>query len=89
MDVGAVDRRVTARTTALPQEKGMVHFADDRAAGRPRNLGVTFETEIGISLDQQLVIHGTMGLVAGGAAFAQGLVFVDKVPRLFPMTLRA
>ena len=49
-------------------------------------LGVAFEAEIGIALDEQLAIHRPVRVVANGATFAQSFVFENKWARLFAVT---
>ena len=91
MDVGSMHRGVTAdsRTVALPQEKGMVHLADDHTATGPGHLCMTSQAQIRIPLHKQLGIYRTMGLVTNGAAFPHGFMFEDEMPGLFSMALGA
>ena len=50
---------------------------------------MTFQAKIRITLDQQLPIHRTVRVVTASAAFPQCLMFKNKWPGLFTMTLRA
>ena len=65
----------------------MVHLANHHLAWSPGDLGMASQTEIGISLHQQLVIHRTMGPVAGSTAFPHGFMLEHKIPGLFMMAL--
>ena len=76
-------------TAALPQEKSVIHRADDDGATGPGNLGMTSQTEISISLDEQLFVHRTVGFVAGSASFPQSFMLEDKLSGLFTMALGA
>jgi hypothetical protein len=58
-------------------------------SGRMLNLGMAFETEIRIALDEHLAIYRAMGDMADCAAFAQRLMLEDERPRLFAVALRA
>src|SRR5947209_7813296 len=51
------------------------------------HLCMTFQAKIRITLDQQLPIHRTMWVVTDSAAFPQCLMFENKWPGLFTMTL--
>ena len=53
------------------------------------NLGMTFQTEIGIALNEHFSIDRSVRVVANGASFAEGFVLEDKWPSLLAMTLRA
>ena len=56
---------------------------------RPLHLNMAFQAEIIISFDQELTVHGAVGIVAGSAAVAERFMFKDKRPALLAMTLRA
>ena len=58
-------------------------------SGRPRHLGMATETQVGIRLGEHPGVDGTVRVVADRAAFAQGRVFKNKWPGLFPMALGA
>jgi len=93
LDVGTVNGGVTTGgpATAKVEAAGVVPATDVDAAGRARtgHLGVATETEVGIGFGEQLGVHGTVRLMARGAAFAQGGVFIDKWTGLFPVALGA
>lgn len=90
MNVRSVNRGMTTsgRTTSLPQEEGMIHLPDHQVPRCSGNLRMTFQTKISIPLQKQLVVHRTMGLMAGRAAFPHRFMLEDKGPGLLPMTLR-
>ncbi|MDB6015895.1 MAG: hypothetical protein JWR19_384 [Pedosphaera sp.] len=70
----------------------MIHLTDEKmayaASAGALHLGMAFEAEIGIPLDEQLGIDGAMGVVADGAAFAQSFVLKNERAALFAMALR-
>ena len=62
---------------------GMVLAGKDRAvADGHRVLQVALEAEIGVALEQHLLVHRAMGIVASRASFAQGIVFKNEGPLL-------
>lgn len=69
----------------------MVPATNEDSAGSagPRFLCMTTEAKVGIGLVKHLGINGTMGIMAGRAAFAQGRVFKDKGPGFLPVALGA
>jgi len=94
IDVGTMHGRMAARapTTAQPQVVRMIDLADKktlRAGGRALDLGVTFQAQIIVPLDQHFGVDRTVRGVANRTAFSQRFVFVDYRPALFPMALRA
>jgi hypothetical protein len=94
VDVGAVNGGVTTGGPAgAAAEKSAVRLLadEDVACGNIRalNLGVAFEAEIVVALDQKLAIDGAVRGVADGATFAQGFMLEDKGPGLFSMTFAA
>jgi len=86
MDRGMAARRGTA---PLAEEKAVIHGADHDGSTGAGYLGVATQTEIGVALDEQLVVHRTVSLMASGAALAQGFVFEDELARLFPVAFGA
>ncbi|MDB6110497.1 MAG: hypothetical protein JWR69_2247 [Pedosphaera sp.] len=95
MDVGPVDSSVaTGRPTgAVTNQVGMIDLADievaDATSTWSLDLGMAFEAEIGIPLDEHLGVDRTMRVMADGATFAHGLMFENKATGLIPMTSRA
>lgn len=67
-----------APATATLQKRGMVPPADQNDIGRGLLLEVAFEAEVLVPLNEHLVVYGPMRIVAGGAAFANGLMLEDK-----------
>lgn len=69
----------------------MIDVADEKAGPGRRRLGlrVAFHAQIGIALHEHFGVDGAVGVVADGAAFAQGGVFEDKGTGLFAMALGA
>ncbi|MCG3146831.1 MAG: hypothetical protein PCFJNLEI_00265 [Verrucomicrobiae bacterium] len=76
---------------AVAGETGVGDLADHHRAGRVgrSDLGVTFETEIVVTLDEEIRIDRAVGVVTGGATFAHGFVFKDTRAGLFFVALRA
>lgn len=77
---------------AAINELGVVNFADEELArliGRAVHLDVALETEIVVALGEELPVDGAVGVMAGGAAFAHGFVFVDEGTGLLAMTFGA
>jgi len=75
--------------SAESQAGGVIPPADEDAPGsrRPRHLGMATETQICIWRNEHFGVDGTVGIVADRAAFAQGRVFINERPGLFPMAL--
>ena len=67
-----------APATAALQERRMVPAADENDVRRGLLLEVALEAKILVPLDQHLVVHRSVRIVAGGAAFADGLVLKHK-----------
>jgi len=93
MDVRAVNRCVTASgpTGAVSQAGGVVPTTDVDATGSIRSLrlGMATEAEIGIRFGEHFGVDGAVGIMADGAAFAQGGMFVNERPGLLPVALSA
>lgn len=78
----------SAGTSTKPQAVGVVDGPDvDLHAGGSglRHLGVAFEAEVVVPLHQHLGIDRSVRAMAGGAAFAHRLVFVDMHLSLLAM----
>jgi len=77
-------------TSSHTNKGGVVGQADIKEflanGGWPWSLGMTFQAEVGVSLDQQLGIDRTMWLVADGAAFSHRSVFEYHRTALLGMT---
>lgn len=86
MHRGVASRRGTA---SLAEEKGVIDLADDHLAGWPRILSVALQTQIGVTLDEHLLVHGAMRIVTSRATFSHRFVFIDEVTGLLPVTARA
>ena len=70
----------------------MICVADVNAAGgniRALDLRMTAQAKIGIIIEEQFLIDGTVGAMANRAAFPQGFMFKNKGPSLGLMTLGA
>lgn len=70
----------------------MIAFADEDlnpCGARNRNLGMAFEAEIIISLDEHLGMRSTMWIVTTDAAFPHRLMLKDMHTSLLPMTAHA
>lgn len=91
VDVRSVDGGVaTSRpTAALLHKGGVVDLADEKIAWRGLHLGMAFQAEIGVVLDQELGVHGAVRIVANRAALAHGFVLKDKLAGLIAMALGA
>lgn len=76
---------------ALAGKTGVRDFADQRGAGGVGrgDLGVAFEAEIVVALNEQLRVDRAVDVVTGDAAFAEGFVFEDVGASLFFVALRA
>ena len=77
-DVGAMHGIVTSGTPARfsANEHGMiVPFADEYFACACLDLRVAFQTKIVVAFNQQFPVDGTVGLMAGNAAFSERFVF--------------
>ena len=83
-------RTMTSRrpTSALPQKRGVVDFANENASTTTGDvsLRMTSEAKVGITLCEHRPIHGSMRLVTDNATFAHRLVFESKRARLFAVT---
>jgi len=64
----------------------VVAATNEELSGRCLLLEVALEAKIRVSLNQHLVIHRSVGLVASGAALPDGFVFKDKGAALGDMT---
>lgn len=67
----------------------VIDFPDQDLGWIELHLRVATETEMSTSLDQHLLVHRTVGLMAGGAAVLHALMNEDKGPSLFPVALGA
>ena len=82
---------MATRTPATPESKirRMVDFTNQdlnpRGPGN-RDLCVTLETEITISLNQEFGVGRSVRIVASGAAFTQRLMLIDVDPALLSVT---
>ena len=67
----------------------MIDVADVELTGGIGSVGlsVTPQTEITIANRQQLCVHGAVGIMAGGAAFAQRGMFKNERPGLLAVAL--
>lgn len=89
-----MDRAVTACGPAsAPLYKiGVRHLSNHKIARRnvrALHLHMAFETEVIVTFHEQLPVHRTMRVVAGGATLAQGLVLEYERAALLSMTLGA
>ena len=82
---------MAARTPAgaAGEERAVIAPANKNAAGLGLLLEMAFQTKIRVPLRQHLVVDRAMRIVAGGAAFAHGLVFENKWTALSGVALRA
>lgn len=81
-----------APATAHAQIHGVRCLADEnlaRADARPLSLGVAFQTQVVVTLKEELGIDGTVRLMTDGAAFAQRFVLENEGPRLFAVAFGA
>jgi hypothetical protein len=86
LEMGAMDGGMAAGgpAGAEGEEGAMIDLADpDAVAGG--DLGVAFQAEMGIGFGEEFTVDGAVGLVAGGAAFAEGFVLEDKGAGLIAM----
>jgi hypothetical protein len=90
MGVRTMHRCVTARTPAgaLSQQECVRDVANEKF-GPALDLGMAFQTKVGIRLDQQFAVYRAMRLVTNDATFPQGLVFEDVRPGFFTVALGA
>ena len=79
-DVGAVDGAVATGGPAVAagDELRVRNFADDDVAGSDLHLRMAFQTEVVVAFGEERAIDGTVRLMANGAAFAEGFVFVNE-----------
>ena len=68
--------------------QGMVRASDEKLAVADL-LKVAFKTEVGVTNSEQLGVHRAMRRMAGGAAFAQGIVFEHIGPALLGVAAEA
>lgn len=69
-------------------EGGVIDLSDDELTGAdagPLHLRVAAQAKVGIGLDEHLVVHGAVRLMAGSATLAHGVVLEDDAARLFAM----
>lgn len=81
-----------APTAPEPQPNRVIEAANENAVwirGIARSLGVAFQTQIVVALDQQLWVDRAVRIVADRTTFPHGFVFKDERPGLFAMTLGA
>jgi len=85
--IGPVHRGMTpgAETRALRQAPGMHLLADHWKI----HLRMTTQAQIVVAGHEHLRMHGSVNLMAGGAAFAKGLMFKNKRAALFFVTVKA
>jgi hypothetical protein len=90
MNVGTVNGSMApgAPTSALAEEACVEGGADVNFTGLAMLLlGMAFEAEVGIGIEQELAIDGAMRVVTNSATFAQGFVLENEGAGLFAMTL--
>lgn len=68
---------------------GVILAADEKLPVRPLFLEMALEAEDGIPLREEPCIHGTVGLVAGGATFPDGFVLKGERAALRDMAASA
>src|SRR5580658_4690775 len=68
---------------------GMVDSADKNCAASILHLGMAAQAEVIVGICQHLPIDGTMRIMTRDTAFTHRLVFEDKGPCLFTVTLGA
>src|SRR5215472_11879973 len=66
---------------ALLDAQGVVRASDEKLAVADL-LKVAFKTEVGVTNGEQLGVHRPMRCMAGGATFAQGIMFEHIRPTL-------
>ena len=81
---------VAAGTPAdsLHDKTGVIWVPENDGTGN-RQLRMAFDAQIGVALDEKLVVDGTMRLVTDGAAFSQRLMLEDIRARLLPVAPKA
>ena len=67
----------------------MVHIPNKNLPWLVLDLGVAFEAEVRVALDQQLAVNRTVRVVANRAPFTQRLVLKDEGTGLLAVALRA
>jgi hypothetical protein len=92
--VGAMDGGVTAGCPASSDSKkrSMVRIADVNMPGGdiwPLCLRMATQAKVGVIVDQQLFVYGTVRVMANGATLPHGLVLKDDGPSLGFVTTRA
>jgi hypothetical protein len=86
---------MAARRPAGPvrQKTCVIDLPDENvsrpARARPGSLRMAFQAEIRVTLNKQLGVDRSMGIMANSATFTQRLVLEHKRPRLLAMALRA
>ena len=80
VDLRAVDRFVAAGrpARALLEASGVIAIADEDFPVGGLLLEVTLEAEIGVALDEQLLVDRAVRRMAGDAALADRFVFKNK-----------
>jgi hypothetical protein len=91
VDMGAVDGFVAAGIPAgaALEEGGMVEAADEDLTAGGLLLEMAFEAESCVTLGEEFLVDGSVGEMAGGAAFAHGFVFEDVGATLGGVALEA
>jgi hypothetical protein len=91
IDLGPVD---SLMATGVPagatlEEPGVVKATDENLAARRLLLEVTLKAERGVALGEEFGVDRSMGLMAGGAPFAQSFVLEHVRPLLGGVTFGA
>ena len=91
VDVRAVNGGVAAGTPtrATTETCGVRNVADENFTAGGVHLGVTFETQIDVALNQHFVGDRTMRVMANDAAFPKCFMFENKRSGLLAMTFGA
>ena len=64
----------------------MILLSDEHAPGGGLRLGMAFQAEVRVALNQQLGINRAVGRMANSATLAQRLVFENERARLLTVT---
>lgn len=74
------------------EQGGVINLADKNLAPcdtRSLHLGMASKAQVGVALEQELAIDGTVRVVANSATLAHRLMIKDKRLRLFAVALCA
>ena len=74
---------------ALAQKERVIRVADEDAASGLLRLRMALQAKVGVALNKQLPVNGSVRIVADGAAFSESFVLEDKWTGLLAMALSA